>query len=99
MKPRYSPGFFIFKHPVIDQAWKGRFLEPGDHGLSTGTDLFLRFALEFLALLLICGKQRTPLREEPQPFHARWFLTGALIFFAERGAQARAASTRWHRSA
>jgi hypothetical protein len=57
---------------VIDEAWKGRFFSTqGTTVLRRGEISLLTIALEFLALLLICGEQGAPSREEPQPFHAR----------------------------
>jgi hypothetical protein len=60
------PGLFYFNLIVgvaaIDPAWKGRFLSTrGSLAFRRGGISLLTIALEFLALLLFCGKREAPL--------------------------------------
>jgi hypothetical protein len=70
------PGVF-FNTPVIDRAWKGRFFSTrGTTASRRGGISLLTIALEFLALLLLCGKRDTPLSRRTATLPRQGFLTG-----------------------
>jgi hypothetical protein len=79
---------------MIDQAWKGRFFSTrGSSAFRRGEISLLTIALEFLALLLICGERGTPLSKKNRNPSTPGVDHEASIFFAVIAVPVRNAST------